>query len=513
MKTKKFISIILIIFIITFYYFLAPTFILPDTNLYYISLKVLLGVESILSYPVVRGPSLALTLFPFFKLFGNTEISFRICTYIFYIALLITIFYFFKKEIYNKVLKSKQKMYKKIFYTIFIIFIILNPILYGYYHTMLTEFSAITFSIINIVIVSKINDNKKLTKKNLIINLIYFIFVFIYSWFLKQPYITISFFPLLALLFLKIKNKTNRIKTLILFIVPIISLLISMKLWDNFLTVSGIKYNAGESTNYYLNKALIDSNTNYEKDNNESIYTKNGINNNPYLTEKEKQFLINKINKNEKNYIIYYVHNIKNDVIDTEIFIYKGQNFSKREAINFTLGALVKHPIIVVDSYISNYLSSINIYGLHCMNNYYRPVKKITLFDGENHGIGLAHLSNIKNNYLGLQGGEESLKELIVNYNTYDKYDITVFFSYFYLILFKIMYLILPIFWIFILIKVLKKNRQYETTFLFITFVLMHTLFHTITGAIIDRYIYVTYPAYICGIISFIISLNQNKNN
>ena len=79
------------------------------------------------------------------------------------------------------------------------------------------------------------------------------------------------------------------------------------------------------------------------------------------------------------------------------------------------------------------------------------------------------------------------------------------------MLLYKIQYLILPIFWLILLIKVLKNKRQYETSFIFINFVFMHSLFHIFMGAMIDRYIYITYPAYILGIICFILAMKNSK--
>lgn len=508
-KFKKYIPLIIILILITIFYLSVPVFIYPDSIVYYETANIILGLIPFSKWNIVRGPTMALIQYPFYKIFGNNEFSLRICICFFFLIMILTIYNFINKEINKNIEKQAQKKYKMIIYTIFILLIIINPIIYGYYHSLLTEFAATTISIVNLLMVIKFKNIKKISNKKYILILVYTCFIFSFAWFLKQPYFTISFFPILTLLFLNAKNKTNRLKTILLFIIPIITLLVSINSWKNFISNKGVDYENGNNNSYYINKAIIDGNTNYEKQMSDEFYNIEYIKNNTILSDKEKETIIKKLENNNKNYIIYYVHDLNNKVIDAEIFYYDKNQFSVTEAIKFTLIAFIKNPIIVTDSYISNYLASINVYVSDRGNDYYRPVKSITNFNGENSSIGLAYLGETQNNFKWFDS--ENLKNLNSEYKS-EKYTILEkIYSYPYLILFKLMYLILPFFWLYLLIKILKKQRQYETTFIFITFVFMHTLFHVATGAIIDRYIYVTYPAYICGIMTYILTIKGSK--
>lgn len=508
-KIKKFIPYIIIV-LIAIIFLSIPTIIFADTNLYYKTAKILLGLEELSNWPIVRGPSLALILYPFLKILGNNEFSIRICLCIFYLIMIITSYNFTKKET-NNLLTKKENKTKIIVYSIYILLIVLNPIIFGYYHGILTEFAANTISIINLILITKINNKENISNKHYIKLLIYSCFIFTFSWFLKQPYFTISFFPYLTLLFLKLKNKNNRLKTTILFIVPIIFLILSINIWKNFLISKDLNYLNTDNNNFYISKAIIDGNSNYEKDVTREIYTIEGVHHNFVLTEEDRELILEKLENNDKKYIVYYVHNIKGEVIDTEVFTYKNERFTSIEALKFVLKAFVKHPIIVIDSYISNYLASINIYSTYQGGNYYRPYKNPKNVYGENGIIGLGFLSDIETNYKGLAGEEKITEEIEIKYNSIDKLGIIKLLGFYYLLLYKIQYLILPIFWLILLIKVLKNKRQYETSFIFINFVFMHSLFHIFMGAMIDRYIYITYPAYILGIICFILAIKNNK--
>ena len=507
-KYKKYIPL-LILLIIIILYLLVPVFIYPDSVSYYNTSKILLGLEKLSSWDTLRGPTMALVLSPFLKILGNNEFSIRICTCVFYIILIITSYTFINKEIKTKIDANKQNLYKKITYCIILIFIVLNPILYGYYHSLLTEFVATTISIINILLVIKLNSLEQISKKDFIISIIYGCIIFPFSWFLKQPYFSISFFPLLILLLLKFINKNNRIKIIVILITSIVSLILSINIWNKILINNNANIENNETNSYFLNKAIIDSNSNYEKVLDPNIYTLKGITDNVYLSGNEKKNLIKLIENNNKNYIVYYIHNLNGDIIDAEVFYYKNEAFTFSESIKFTLNAFKNHPVIVIDSYISNYLSSINIYPHVVVDNYYRPYKKTTNFHGENGRIGLAYVNKTSNNIKWIENTKE-ISNLEVKYQK--ESIILEICGFFYLLLYKFLYLLLPIFWIYIFIKILKRKKQYETPFIFITFVLMHTIFHVLMGAIIDRYIYITHPAYILGIISFILATINSKN-
>ena len=76
---------------------------------------------------------------------------------------------------------------------------IFNPIIFGFYHSLLTEFVAITLSVISCYYAVIWYDVEPLKdKKKFVLISLWFVFLTVFSWFLKQPYISCGFFPLLV---------------------------------------------------------------------------------------------------------------------------------------------------------------------------------------------------------------------------------------------------------------------------------------------------------------------------
>ena len=140
--------------------------------------------------------------------------------------------------------------------------IIINPIIYGYYHTLLTEFVAITLSSITCYLAYlwlKIDVTKE-RKANISFTIL-FSFITIYSWFLKQPYISCGFFPFFVAYIIKIIEKRN-IKNFIIstssIIVCILCLFISIKAWDGCLKLMGNDPDSDRNPTNSLGNQLID---------------------------------------------------------------------------------------------------------------------------------------------------------------------------------------------------------------------------------------------------------------
>ncbi|MBQ7141169.1 MAG: glycosyltransferase family 2 protein [Bacilli bacterium] len=508
-KTTKNLLLILTLFIISIAFFTIPTLIYPDSTIYYHTAKIFLGLDSFSSWDVVRGPTMAAVQFVFLKIFGNHEISLRICLYTFYISLLIISYIFVNKTLNKNNIKGFKKY---ISYILLLLFIILNPILFGYYHGLLTEFVAITFSIINCIFVIYINRQKDINNKRLVLYIFGLTIMFVFAWFLKQPYFTISLFPIFCVVFLKIKNTKKIIKNSLLLIIPTIILLLSINMWKVFLEYKNVDYEGGENNSYFLSNSILNGNSNYDKKFDDEYYTIEYVLNDEYLSFEDKNKIINMLNNNNKNYIIYYIHNINEEILGAKVFYYNNAPFSTSEAIIFTVNAFTEHPIIFIDSYISNYLASINVYVSSSYKNYYRPVKQILNFEGENKSIGLHFLEDVDSNFKWIQPYHSYVNNLKID-NINNNF-VKILYSPFIKINtigFKLLYLLLPFIWLFSFIKIFKKNgKKYEIAFIFLSFSLLHTLFHVVTGAIIDRYIYISLPATILGIIS-LITINKES--
>lgn len=497
---KKLIINISLILLIASLFLIVPTFIYPDSDTYYLTAKILLGLKEFSEWNIVRGPVMAIIQFPFLKIFGTNELSIRLCTCIFYILMLYVSHSLIKEKSDEKT-NNKYKL--DLAKTLFIIFIVLNPIIYGYYHGFLTEFVAITISVINLAIFRKIEQNGFENNKKYIMYLVYNIFIFIFCWFLKQPYFTIAFFPTIFLIYLNIRDKKNIFKSILFLIIPTIALLLSLSCWRTYTEKKGVVYSDDKNNSHFLSNALIDSNSNYEKVIDPNIYSSEWVESNEILDKNEKKSLLKKLKNNNKNYRIYYIHNLEGDIIDAVIFSYEKEVFTSIEALKFTINAFIDHPIIVIDSYISNYLASINIYSFTVKEDYFRASKEIGNYYGENYTIGLPFLEIVDNNSKWVSENHSELIDMKVEYSP-NRVIISIIkiISVIHLQLYKILYLLLPLLWIYLFIKTLQKKKEYNYAFIMISFVFFHTLFHVITGAIIDRYIYISYPIYIIAIIN-----------
>lgn len=134
----KIIFSLIILFIIFFSYNLNLTW---DSS-EYIGMAELIGMpnmkENWISH---RGIGLPL-LIKLSQIFGKNQISLLLVMFVFYFAMIISLYIIYKKLKENCILKNKY--YEAVYIIYSIILIILNPVLFGYYHTVLTEFVGIT---------------------------------------------------------------------------------------------------------------------------------------------------------------------------------------------------------------------------------------------------------------------------------------------------------------------------------------------------------------------------------
>lgn len=486
----KTIKIVFIIALISILYLIMPIFLYYDSIVYYDCTKILLGLESFSNWNILRGPTLAIILYPFMLLFGNNELSIRICTCFYYIVMLV---------IGYKII-IKNKCNNKISMLLFIILIIINPILYGYYHILLTEFAATTFSVINIFI-SCYFLNKEYNKKNYIIMLVYYTIFFGIMWFLKQPYFTVAIIPCIVLAILKIKSKKDILKSISLVLIPFILLIGMIFTWRFICIQSNIDYDKGENSSFFLKTGLIYSNSNIRPRYEKSFYELSFVKDYNYFSEQTRKRIIYLIENNNTSYDVYDVFNIDGSLKETIIFEYTGDEPTVRESAIFAIKNISKYPLISINSYFSNYLACIDVYISNRVYNLIYPIKKITKYYNENDKVALNYQKNNSDNLIYISDPNiEKIKNLIVDYS-YTSNEIVNKISEFHLNFFKIIYLILPFIWLINLVQTIKNKEKYQNVFIMFTFVFFHILSHVFTGGLIDRYVYITFPVYMIALI------------
>ena len=151
------------------------------------------------SWDIVRGPIFPVIIFSFNILFGKTGTGFLVGMFLFYL-----LFVLFCYKICQKIFFHYK--HKTIIQNTILAILCLNPLIFGYFHTMLTEFIAITITTINIFIAFKWLNCDVHRKSHLILYSLYFALNLIICYHLKQPYIIIAFIPLLVASIISIAN-------------------------------------------------------------------------------------------------------------------------------------------------------------------------------------------------------------------------------------------------------------------------------------------------------------------
>lgn len=211
------------------------------------------GKLPISSWDIVRGPVFPSVIFLFDIFFGKTGTGILVGTFIFYLIFFIACYKVCKDLCHNY-------KHKSIIQNIVLVTITLNPLIMGYFHVLLTEFIAITLTLLNILLAYKWIFCATNNKKHLFFYTLYFVFSVVFCYHLKQPYIIISFVPLLVASIISIVKKHTlhnalyRIGTLIL---SLIALLISINVWNAILRNSGVNMDSGRDSSSMLSRQLL----------------------------------------------------------------------------------------------------------------------------------------------------------------------------------------------------------------------------------------------------------------
>lgn len=526
MKKSKVIALIIVIAVLVLIYFSFLPIVTPDSSTYYEYLDILKGKLGLDSWNVTRGPAMPLILYIFASIFGDNANGFLIGTFIFYLVLLFFAY---------KIIKENTKIYDNkitnfIIWFLYILVIVFNPLIIGYYHTMLTEFVATTVSLISCYLSYKfIKKQYKNEKISFLIYTFVFSLLAAFMWFLKQPYITTIIFPLLISVILSIirfKNLSNVLSKSLSFLFVMLFVLLSTSIWNKIL-ISNDADSPNNKTQYFLSEGLVNGVTNYRRIDTVESHNIDCVRAYDYLTEKEKQEIIKIINNNSK-YKDYKIFNVLNGekIIDRKILFQRDTSVANtKEAINFIFNSLQEHPLLLADSYFSNYFATIDVYQSYSSDyKYYYPIKSFEEFYSENKTIGLASFYERPIYWWAWSDGKievENMKQYeVMNTPNETLSDLMLSSSELSLSIFKIVFLIAPLMFIYLFIKYLsivkKKDNYfmplYEIIIILFGFSFMHILLHAVTGALIDRYASVAYPAALIG--SFLLlKLKSKKKN
>ncbi len=522
-KYEKIVYLVLI-FVFTIFYFVIPLLLTPDSVEYYTYLKIFNGVIPASSWNPVRGPVFPLVIYLGTLAFGDNMLgllSASFCFFmLFYICLFFIIDWLYKNFQVNKTVRIFIDL-------IIILFILFNPILFGYFHVLLTEFVAIPISLLSCCIcwIWCEMDYKK-EKVHYILCCLYFVLSFVFLWFLKQPYVSGILFPLFISIILSIirdKSIQNILRRSGIFLCCIVCLILSISWWSNFLTKNGVDYESSTTSQDFMVGGVIGGITNVRFDKNISSINLDNIKEIEFVSNDEEKIIKEDLSNDgllNRTKIIGVI-SPSGELIDRMVYSYEGETFSLVDSVKLLFKILIKYPMVVLDSYFSGYLATINIYvsTRDPAENYYYPTKNISWQSHENSSIAVNYLDD-DDNYKWLQSYD--MQEVG---NLYSRSFLSLsnslffrLFSQFHLIFFKFLYLLLPVLVVISVIKffrsrkhISRNTRLYSFSVILLGFAFLHVIFHVFTGAIIDRYAFVVYPEIILGIILLIVGITYEK--
>lgn len=510
-KIRKNFPLILLLCLIIFYFEYSVT-ILWDSAHYMGYVNILEGVLPFSSWDVVRGPTFPFLIHIGNILFGKTAQGLIMNTFIYYLCMLLFIY---KTLCYSFERLNYSGKRKKILIFLIMLSIVFNPIIFGFYHSLLTEFVAITLAIIScyLAVIWLDTDYTYNKKKYIMLSILFAIFT-VFSWFLKQPYVSCSIFPLIISYIIsifqdkKIKKIAIRTSTVLL---SIICLVISISIWNDFLLKIDINPDTDRNPSVSLGNLLIDGMVFTRVDTDNRIKDISYINTNINLSENKKNEIIKMIEE-DTDYILINMYDKEGNIFNSDYIISSDGNVSLNSAVKYIIKCFFKYPLKVIDGYVTNYLSIIDIYSTSTENSInYSVSKKVDLtFSNEIIVISTKpYYYGSSNIYYMLPEMEERVKNYEqTNYSSKLLNYGMLILSKFFLIVFKLSFLLLPFLFVLSVIMKIRNNKKSDynrvLNMLVILFGygMLHLLLHTVTGAIIDRY---AIPAFISTYLAIII--------
>jgi hypothetical protein len=520
--------IFLLLIFITIIHFSIPLVATWDTAHYHNYLDILYGKKAWENWDVIRGPVFPVFIAGVHFLFGYSSIGMLLGTYV------ITVMVWFIAAYFIKELSGSVSVI--ISHSLLFVFLFLNPILLGFYHTILTEFMG-SFLLIFSVFVSycwfykNIYDRTKFEFIGLSIILIVLVPT---SFHIKQPYVATTIMPLLASSLLSIffeKKTINIVQRLLVVMMSLILLIGSVQVWHNFLPNTGIAAKK-ERMSYYmvsdrLYRGLHSQQTNSDHlDKNEQTKKKRitrdvivgGISLDELSSAQiETDKAINFIDRNralrlkragkEKTYGFVFIADSEGEIIDK---ILVGGNPGIARSVFELIRVCIAHPVLSFKQYVINFFQITRL-----IDNPWLETEAIAFKSFEAKGFG--------NNVFWVASYFEPLiapyKQDEINFIGSIPY---ILFKKTSLWLFPLLLTALSSLWILFILyvtyyavkkKITNSSRTLKINkapaFFFISsFAIFFQIFfpHALLGATNDRY---AFPAYSLSLIVFVIILLQ----
>lgn len=475
LKNKKLIIIASAVFLFGLIFISVPMGIFPDSVGYYKYLHIFLGQVPMSEWWTIRGPGYPILFYFAYIIFNNILGGMLILSYLIFLTLVFVI-YFIAKKVLG--LLNSRKPVVITTYVLIVLLIVLNPIIFGYFHVLLTEYVVMLLAVLSCLLAWQwIEVDFKSNRRKFLIYGITFILLGAYTWYVKQPYITIAMSPLLiAGIISLVKNRSlyNVIQRLVCIISVTLGVAIFIVSWNVILNFTGATANGLGNQDQFVSRGVYISLTDvrYQQSNGE---------------------------------VIANIGDRHGSVIDKMTFNYSGENPSVSDGIKIWFSILMKHPLVVFDSYLSNYLSAVNVYGQNVSEGVFYPYKHRALYGGENSSIGLFVFSEPDNISRWTPDSQLDENLFLIEYDKTLSLPVFNKLGKLHLGLYIVAFLLLPVFFVCSVIACRRRrrinsdsgqNKTYELVVILLGMTLINIIFNIALGAILDRYVYVTWPAF-----------------
>ena len=452
--------------------------------------NILRGESSWATWDIVRGPVFPLLIYISNIVFAKSSIGLLMFSFLWYVLMLFVLFLSLKRIL------GFRSVEKKVLISAIVLFTIINPIIFGYYHALLTEYIAITLAVVGCYISFKyLKTDFFENRKRFVYYSFLLTFLIIFSWFLKQPYFSVIFFPFLIANILAIVDDRS-IKNFIVRAASLISsmllLFLSLILWNYFLSFKGINLETNRNVTNGLGSRLVLTTDSFKIVEDEEVYLESSVISNEHFSNSEKEMLLM-----GKEYKIVEIYDNNNRKLDMKIIETRNNLIPISSSIKFLVSEIFTRPALVLDSYFANYLAIINIYETYTPDGIGYYVKRGFDWNFENENATIARRIFYNSNNI-FHMSDEGL-ERVLQFNQINNPPlllnramqvISAPSNY----LFKFNFLVLP-FTILVSIAcktyiVIKKQKNDLINYVIILlgFSFLHILLHAITGALIDRY-------------------------
>lgn len=495
---KNYVNIVLLLFILisaTYVFFQYKLIFFPDSQVYYSLADMILGKSSFSNWNLDRGFGFPLIIAIWSKLFGDTSKGLLIGCFTCYLFLILGLGY-----LLQKFMKKNEVKNKGLFFILYLLLIVYNPLIIGYHHTLLTE--AVMPGIFLLVIflcLKWYNVTYKENKKMYIFLTILFVLLATFIWFIKQPYAPTFYMAIfVTAILVGIRYKSWKVfgKRMITVILCLLFMTLSIIGWNFFISRADVSAN---NRNYsYLNDGILSGlGVYYEKEEKDTFCNEEYIENlNLNPKEKEK---IKELKYQQENWCshlaIYKIKDKDKRDIATEVIISKGESISLKDNVLFLIKNIIKHPTLVMKSYFYNYLAIADIQERQINGIYRSSLEYSPNVVGENGSNGIYALT--LDNETVISASEPVFQKFNTSTtpSNIDLLNILLIHNSLCFYLYKIGVLLAFPIGIYSFIEFCKKKSKtyFMLTLLSLTS-FMDAFFHTVMGAIIDRYVYPVYP-------------------